>query len=180
MSKIDAQIQDLLLKKKKVELLKLLVSQVAPQDMPDGLVNDDPYKEVRPEITGLVKSFVDAQIEMIEESKQTGDLKEQLEFSQDEIKVLKEMVNKLVSKAPVKQAVNQNVFGDGSDNEPKDPLSFAQKYRHLDSKRVRFSTKDGDVNGKVVGLEVPNITVKTDTGYTVQVPPSSIQVIQQE
>jgi hypothetical protein len=174
MSKIEDKIKELLLQQKKVEFLKYIKSTI---------VVPETYTEIAEEIQSLVFAFVDAQIDMIEEAKTESEktfahkkVQEQLEFTQNEIQVLKEMVQKLVNKSNGKAPVN--VYENQTEEEPSDPLRFAQKHRHLDSKRVRFNTKDGQVTGVVVGLTTPNILIKTDTGYTVPVAPSALQIIQ--
>lgn len=62
-------------------------------------------------------------------------------------------------------------------DEPVDPLKFLLKWRHLDSKRVKFKTKDGEVEGTVRGMVTPFLRIQTDTGYDVNVKPQEVQVI---
>jgi hypothetical protein len=59
----------------------------------------------------------------------------------------------------------------------KDVLTFALENRNLEGKRVRLNTQHGQVLGVVVGLNFPNITVKTDTDFTVNVPLENLEVI---
>lgn len=181
MSKIEEQIKELMLKQKKVQLLSCLMDYVNPTLKAED-VQDDPFSDVRGEVTELVRAFVASQIEMIEDAKlsnSSGELYNQLQFTNNEVQVLKEMVHKLLNKG-TKVPVNNGAYSDENNQgelEPSDPLRFAQKHKHLDSKRVRFSTKDGNVTGVVVGLTTPHILVKTDTGYTVPVSPSLLQTI---
>lgn len=62
-------------------------------------------------------------------------------------------------------------------DEPVDPLRFLIQHRHLDGKKVKFTTKDGEVTGIVRGLVVPNVKIVTDNGYEVAVPPKELTVI---
>jgi hypothetical protein len=34
---------------------------------------------------------------------------------------------------------------------------------------VKIKTKDGEVTGTIIGLDAPNVVVRTETGYTVPV-----------
>ena len=56
-----------------------------------------------------------------------------------------------------------------------DPIRFALKYRQAQGKEVIVKSKDGTVPAKVVGVKAPHIIVETDTGHTVQVPPTDIE-----
>lgn len=58
--------------------------------------------------------------------------------------------------------------------ESNDPIRFLMRHRHLDQKRVQFTTKDGIIQGVVRGMAAPFIVVETTTGFTVQVPPGEI------
>jgi hypothetical protein len=65
---------------------------------------------------------------------------------------------------------------EGGVKEPTDPLSFLLKWRHLDAKKVKFETPDGEVSGTVKGLVTPNVIVETDLGYVVKVDPNKLKV----
>ncbi len=172
MSKIDEQIKELMLKKRRVELLKTILHFVS------ATPSEDEFSEVRVEVVDLVKSFVDSTISMIEDAGKSSNPyleNEQASLSLEEISVLKEMVQKLKSKSPGRAEAATSTFSE--ETEPTDPLSFAQKYRHFDSKRVRVQTATGPVLATVVGLNTPQILVKTDTGYTVGFPPKHLELI---
>jgi hypothetical protein len=57
-----------------------------------------------------------------------------------------------------------------------DKLRFALENKSLENKRVSVDTEHGRVLGVVVGLDAPNVIVKTDTGYTVPVDVRHIKV----
>jgi hypothetical protein len=63
------------------------------------------------------------------------------------------------------------------DQEPKDPLRFLMKYKHLDGKTVTWMSKDGQVTGKVRGILTPNIIVETESGFTLPVEPKLLQEV---
>ncbi len=62
-------------------------------------------------------------------------------------------------------------------DEPTDPLKFLLKWRHLEGKKVRFQTRNGEVTGTVRGMVTPYLKVETDTGHLANVSPREIQEI---
>ena len=62
-----------------------------------------------------------------------------------------------------------------------DPLRFLVKHKHLQGKTVKVSSKNGEVVGKVVSLAAPtHVVVTTETGYTIQVTPDKLEVLEDE
>lgn len=70
-----------------------------------------------------------------------------------------------------------SVIQDMQSEEPTDPLRFLMKYKSFDGKRVTYSSKDGIVEGKVVGLLTPFIKIQLDTGYVINAEPSKTKII---
>lgn len=181
MSKIDDQIKELLRKKKKTELYGHILNSLSE-------FSDPEFEEVKSDVLLEVTAFVDAQVDMIENSKkfqETGDTHPDDEnFTLEEIKILKQTVKKLLTpKAPANDGTYQS-----SEQAPtqkkqappeqrQDKISFALSHRHLANKRVRCNTSNGEVLGTVVGLDAPHIIVRTDTGHTAPMPLETLEVI---
>jgi hypothetical protein len=105
-------------------------------------------------------------------------------LSQDEIKVLKVIAEKMLSKPIVSpptvtqsspyshstppDASKKIVQQELSNN---DKMAFALGNRHLADKRVQvLNDQNAQIFGKVVGLDAPFVIVKTETGPTINVP----------
>jgi hypothetical protein len=117
------------------------------------------------------------------------------DFSPEEVNVLKTLAARAMTRTPERPPVqprgnNSSAFASDDDDytppappprprqtpptkheQREDKISFGLRNRHLDQKRVLVVTKQGiQTAGIVVGLDAPNIVVKTDTGHTIQVP----------
>ena len=58
-----------------------------------------------------------------------------------------------------------------------DPLKFLMKYRGLEKKRIEYASKDGPVQGTVLGLAAPNIRISLDTGFVINVNPKDLKEV---
>lgn len=181
MSNIDDQIKILQLKKKKIAFLKHILSST--KSYRDKDLDAKASKEV---ITSLSK-FVDDQITIIE----TGEEIIQLngEFSEKELNALRTVASKVLQKGVTTGRQSGSVKNESNPPKPSGPqkrpdtvetpdkLSFALENRHLAGKRVTVANDQNmTVLGEVVGLDAPNIIVKTDTGPTIQVPLGNVSL----
>lgn len=175
MSKIDDQIKELELRKKKISFYYAVKAFV---------VNNKDFPETKKSVESQVVKFIATQIEAIENNA-TEDLSKTA-FNKAEVKVLKDMAERVVSRTSSSTLTDTNKQlsqkpqiskSPPNNNMPQqDKLSFALANRHLDSKKVQVITENGNVSGTVCGLDAPNVVVKTDTGYTVEVPLDKIIV----
>lgn len=181
MSKIDEKIKELIRKKNKVELYWHILESLSGYE-------HEQFQEVKEEVLAEVKAFVDAQIDLIEDGKDKDRnlVKESdVEFTVEEIKVLKQTVRKLMT--PKDQTIQDPYANQGNPpvqpvQKPKtdnrqDKISFALANRGLANKRVKCQTPNGEVLGNVVGIDAPHIIVKTDTGHTAPFDLELIQVV---
>jgi uncharacterized protein YlzI (FlbEa/FlbD family) len=144
--------------------------------------NDDAPEKTQ--VIEEITAFVDAQIDMIESGEVTR--KEEINevLTSDEVKVLKSVAAKVMKQKPV----NTGVFNEETPAQPaitkeqrlaqmtaNDPIKFALKHRHLDGKVVVFNTPNGDAQGKVVGLNAPNVVVELNDGKKINVPVNGIR-----
>lgn len=168
MSWLDATLKQLQQKKLKVDYLKYLKEKLI------DIKNID-FTEVEKEVKDDVLAFIDSHVAMIESNEISK--KEEISniFTSEEFSALK----LLVSKALRKQSMPTNdPMSPPVDPKPKpkqvperkqDKIQFALANRHLDGKEVVCRTPNGEVTGKVVGLDAPYVIVKTDTGHTAPV-----------
>jgi hypothetical protein len=166
--RIEEQIKRLQRIKAKIDLFKRLVANV--QDELAAVGESAEHKALEAEHPGLLTEFC-AEIR---------------EFSTRRIEQLgsgeeganptppKRVVAPVREEAPPPPAPQPQA---NAEEEPRDPLKFLLKYRHLEGKRVSFSSKDGPVQGTVRGMVTPHITVETDTGFVLTVPPKELKVI---
>jgi hypothetical protein len=193
MSKIDTLIQELQQKKKKLDYLEYI------KDLLSGDQKCIDFLEVQEEILQKLLPLIDKLAADIEESivseakPSTGT--EQL--TSQEIKILKGAAQKAIEKATQTPDAPPAAPQSGSpyDNShprppappkkpqpkgalpPQDKMNFAMENRHLGNKTVRVMDKNSDqiiTSGTVVGLDAPNVIVKTVEGHTIEVPLNKI------
>lgn len=169
MSKIDDQIKELQVKKRKVEFLNSLKGFIS------NSTTSKEFSDVKKEIEILVNEFVENQIKIIEDGEAPKSENPANQLADNEVVVLKDMVTRFLSKTnqvtkekeievPKVQVEKQRI-----PMPQQDKISFALANRHLDHKRVKVITQNGNVSGIVCGLDAPNVVVKTDNGYTIEV-----------
>jgi hypothetical protein len=171
MSKIDQQIKDLQLKKKKIDY----VSYVADLIKNDTKCID--FKEVQKEIVGKIEPFLIDLITAIENDDQVVQKPGAVPvLSEVQTKVLAQVADKLLTKSsepvqnttPAKREERKKPEVDNVSHHDK--MNFAMNNRHLANKRVQvINDKNVELFGQVVGLDAPFVLVKTDTGPTIKV-----------
>lgn len=173
MSKLDNQIKELQARKSKVECLVTVKKQVFEA------VKE--YKAIGTEVRELVDSFIDAQVDIIENG-ETPSLLSDNEFSKGELEVLHQLILRATPKV-AKGMIDNSLKNPESftpiekDNSTPvkptaavpDKIQFALANKHLDNKQVKVDVNGVQVIGVVVGLDAPHVIVKTATGQTVQV-----------
>ncbi len=186
MSKIDKLIQELQLKKKKIDYIDYIV------ELLKGDTTCIDFKEVQSEVLSKVEPLLlslkssienDLPQEIVEQRKS--------EFEPKELQILKTLASKAMdrvqnSSTPLIEANSPFIkeIPPAQPRPPKKPLmsnhdkiNFAMSNRHLADKKVKFNSDEGiPITGKVVGLDAPNVVVKTDSGPTVEVPLERIQL----
>ena len=174
MSKINEQIKELQTKLKKVEFLNHILDSAKKYENKD-------FKDVKEDVVSSLDEFVTKEIECIENGAAKTEVLTQGQLSQDELNVVKSMVQRVQTKKPVNPG-NPPPVNDPYGNKKEivgspDKLSFALENRHLANKRVTVANNEGmTVMGEVVGLDAPNVVVKTDTGPTIQVPIGNVSL----
>jgi hypothetical protein len=177
MSKIQEQIKALQLKQKKIEYVSYILDLIAN----DTKCVD--FKEVQKEICSRIEPFFINLITEIE-TDATAKTEQQIELSQEEIKVLKVVAEKLLTKPAAPSKDNIQPLNTPNTKEPEpakkpvqqelsntDKMAFALGNRHLADKRVQvLNEHNAQIFGKVVGLDAPFVVVKTETGPTISVP----------
>lgn len=174
MSKIDTLIQELQLKKKKIDYLTYVL---------DLVQNDQKcidFVEVQEDVFGKLKPILLKMQEDIENNVETT--MDSL-FSKDQVEALKLLAEKVKTKqnAPVKPAQVNKIHNDDAPVNKnlvpqQDKMNFAMDNRHLANKNVTVINNENlDVTGKVVGLEAPYVIVKTKQGPTIKVPLENIR-----
>lgn len=171
MSKIDDQIRELQLRKTKIEFLEHILKSAQDYDHVG-------FKEVKEEVVSRLEKFVNDSIEEIE-SGVSGSNGSSGELTQEDIQVVKMLaqkaknkINNTTTRTPPAQPKQKPVA------DPNDKLNFALNNRHLADKRVSVANNENmQVHGKVVGLDAPNVIVKTDTGPTIEVPITNISLL---
>lgn len=174
MSNIDAQIKALMLKKKKIDYVNYIADLVKN----DTKCHD--FKDVKDEVVSKIEPFLlDLMVSIESDSEVKQKESVELSFlSDEEKKALKLVAETVISKksqvpsntvnanaAPVVQKKREETISNN------DKMNFAMNNRHLANKRVQvLNDKNAQIFGHVVGLDAPNVLVKTDTGPTIQVP----------
>ncbi len=181
MSKIDDQIKTLQLRKKKIQFLKHILSSTK------SYRDKDLDQKASKEVIASLSKFVDDQISIIESGKEVIQLKG--EFSEKELNALRTVASKVLQKGVTTGRQSGSVQNESNPPKPPGPqkrtetvdtpdkLSFALENRHLAGKRVTIANDQNmTVIGEVVGLDAPNVIVKTDTGPTIQVPLGNVSL----
>lgn len=165
MSNLDDQLKELTNRKLKSEFLAELKNVVQTFKILDK------YKEISEECNKEVLGFIDSHVDMIE----SGEIKQpeiSSLFTSQEVEALKLLASRaLTTKSNNKNDKPQNII---KDDQPVDKVGFALQHRHLGGKEVTVITSHGNVDGKVVGIDHPNIVVKTVTGATIYETPDKI------
>lgn len=177
MSKINDQIKDLQIKLKRIEFLNHILDSAKKYE-------DKDFFEVKEEVISLLEGFVTSTIEGIESSSETlSKTTLKGEFSADDLNIVRSMVNRVKHKKQVTPDVNTPYEKPSTPVkkdliDPNDKLTFALENRHLANKKVSIANDKGlTVTGEVVGLDAPNVIVRTDTGPTIQVPIGNVSLI---
>lgn len=181
MSTIDAQIKDLLKKKKKIDYVKYI----------EDLIKNDTkcvdFKEVKAELTSQIIPVLYKIVQSIENDSEFKINESKSEFTPEQYASLIELSNRYIATKANPQTPNQALqptakapysqesSGTPVSNKPElsnnDKMNFAMNNRHLANQRVQIINDDRvDIYGLVVGLDAPFIIVKTETGPTIQVP----------
>lgn len=168
MSNIDAQIKALQLKKKKIDYLAYIT---------DLLKNDTKcidFKDVQQEVVSQIEPFLKDLATSIETD---TPIKKELSIpglTPEQAKALVQVADKVLNKSEVaaaqeiKQAAPKPEVQELSHSEK---INFAMDNRHLSNRRVQvLNDQNAQIYGNVVGLDAPNIVVKTETGPTILVP----------
>lgn len=173
-SKIDEQIKELQLKKKKTEFLSHILASAVGYDHKD-------FKEVKKSVVSDLEEYITSKIAEIEsgESVEPTDVNDPSRFSDAQTEILQKIATRALLKEPgppkpqkpIKEATNEPVTA-------PDKLAFALGNRHLAGKKVSIANDSNMIiKGEVVGLDAPNVIVKTETGPTIQVPIENISLI---
>lgn len=191
MSKIQEQIKALQLKQKKIEYLSYIA---------DLIKNDTKcvdFKDVQKEVVEKIEPFILQLMESIEKDSPIFSEKVEL-FDANEVKVLKLIAAKAQEKkseAPP-QAAPQNLNQFSQEVPPPQPpqqktkqqemrelsnndkMNFALNHRHLANKEVTvLNAQNAPIEtGVVVGLDAPDVLVKTKTGPTIKVPVDKVVI----
>lgn len=176
MSKIDAQIKELLLKKKKIDY----ISYIADLIKNDRSCID--FLEVKDETLAQVEPFLINLIESIEKDQILNTSSKSETFAEDEVSILKTLISKVKNpKVPQKLEEPTKVMQKPKDRpvvSNGDKMNFALSNRHLANREVQVMNEQGaNIEGLVVGLDAPNVIVKTKTGPTIEVPLERINLL---
>jgi hypothetical protein len=176
MSKIDTMIQQLQEKKKKLDYLDYI------KDLLTGDQKCVDFVEVQEEVLTKLVPLIDQLSTEIEDSVEAPAQSVTLtgQFSESELKSLKLIASKVAEKTstpsePVRKSETQQTKT--TMLPPQDKMNFAMNNRHLSNKKVRVLHKDSTevvTTGTVVGLDAPNVIVKTIEGHTIEVPVTKI------
>lgn len=182
MSKILQQIQALQVKQKKIDYIIYIL---------DLLNNDSKcvdFKDVQSDVLKLVDPFLRKLSESIENETPLEQSATSI-FTEGEVRLLKMITAKAAQKrSEPPTSITQNNPYENEETAPKltpkkpessqDKLSFALSNRHLADKQVRVENHQNmNITGKVVGLDAPNVVVKTDNGPTISVPLERISLV---
>ena len=172
MSKIDDQIKSLQLKKKKVEFLTHILISAKDYSHKD-------FAEVKDAVVETLEAFVTNAISSIEEGGEPQDTPNpMLGFSESQVKVLQQLADRALNRKPEPPKAPDSTQAPPQNEAPADKMAFALANRHLAGQMVSVANdKNMIVKGKVVGLDAPNVLVKTETGPTIAVPISNISLV---
>lgn len=176
MSKIDKLIQELQLKKKKIDYLTYI------KELLTGDQHCVDFVEVQEEVLGKLTPLIDKLSESIESD---VEMNTETLFSKETVETLKLLAEKVKQRKeapPAPADPMTKVDNPQPQKKPavahQDKLAFAIDNRHLSAKNVRvLNDRNMDVTGTVVGLDAPHVIVKTSQGPTIQVPLDKIELV---
>lgn len=168
MSKIDDLIKQLQLKKKKIDYINYI----------DDLLSKDKhcidFAPVKEEVLALIKPVLVKLSKEIEDGVTSEESKKD-NLSTEDLQLLKTLAEKAKARisGPVTNTVHSKpqvpVKREALTN--KDKLAFAMENRGLADKLVLVDNGDNTtLEGRVVGLDAPNVIIRTDNGSVIQVP----------
>lgn len=173
---IEAKIKELQLRKKKIDYVKYVK---------DLISNDQKcvdFKQVQQEIVSKMLPNLDDLIKELE-SDEAPIAKQSKIFTDEQHDTLVMIANRVINAPPKPvvaptSAAPQSAYGQPAQNAtPKaelsnsDKMNFAMGNRHLANKRVQvLNDQNTQIFGIVVGLDAPDVIVKTETGPTIHVP----------
>jgi hypothetical protein len=175
MSKIDDLIKSLQTKKKKIDYLSYIA---------DILKNDTKcidYKEVKAEVLGKLEPLILGLMERIE-----SDLAESAidtdsvlaPLTKVRVDALVLMADRILTKGTTPIATVEATPATTTARQERqsvsdvpDKMNFAMNHRHLANQKVSvMNDQNVTIEGLVVGLDAPNVIVKTTSGPTIKVP----------
>lgn len=176
MSKIDDLIKALQNKKKKIDYLSYIA---------DTLKNDTKcidFKDVKTEVLAKLEPMILELMERIEndlpEPSAEAKAASTGPFSPAEADALKLMATKILNRgtdgvtaAPAQEQPATPRPERKAGPPVQDKMNFAMNNRHLANQKVSvMNDKNVQIEGTVVGLDAPNVIVKTTSGPTILVP----------
>lgn len=184
MSKIDTLIKELQEKKKKIDYLDYIIDLVSnDQKCIDFIeVQEEVISKLTPLLSDLKKQIEDGILDPSESSNQ---------LSSDELNTLKVLANKVKSKMSQPETSNKSKnspysseseddvrpdSGKSSIMSNQDKLNFAINNRHLANKKVNVRDGTKNIEGVVVGLDAPDVIVRTEAGPCIKVPVNRIEL----
>jgi hypothetical protein len=179
MSKIDQLIQDLQLKKKKIDYIEYIKDLLkGDQKCIDFVeIQEEVLAKVIPLLESISKEIEDGITPKIESQNNT-------QLSQDDVNTLKLVIEKAKGKMIESNTPSSPSPYDKKSQDLKksvlsnsDKLNFAMNNRHLANKRVVVINKQGkEVSGEVVGLDAPYVVVRTSQGPVIQAELENVQI----
>jgi hypothetical protein len=177
MSKIDALIEQLQIKKRKIDYLGYIK---------DTLANDQKcvdYVEVQEEVLSKLNPLIDSLMSQIEEGIETPSGV----ITKEEIGAVRQLLEKVknreaqVNKNPQAPSVDATKRKEEQQRKKvlatQDKMNFALENRHLANQRVKvLNNENMEIRGLIVGLDAPNVIVRTDSGPTIEVPLEKVVV----
>lgn len=164
-------IQELQLKQKKINYLAYV------KDLLENDKHAIDYAEVQVEVLAKLTPEIDRIAKDIEDGTETSNRIQASGpvLTPDQISVLGTLADKVKSKVSQPVTLGPSPIETPSKEKaimsPNDKMVFAMANRHLAAKTVTVIRPDGThMKGKVVGLDAPDIIVKTELGPTVTAP----------
>ncbi|MCG3175421.1 MAG: hypothetical protein MOGMAGMI_00350 [Candidatus Omnitrophica bacterium] len=159
-SKLEEQLKELTLRKAKVDLLKDL------KEITETYLQDTPLhekQEAASEVKEIVKGLFESVIDSLENSKEISALSKGGDFSEEEVSLLKTLLNK------VKQTTSKSLS--------QEEEAFKAKFSSFLNKRVKFNAPAGKVNkGLIIDLQAPFVLIEDDLGEIVKYLPETVYI----
>lgn len=158
LKQIKAQENKLLLDQRKIEFLNHILTSAEEYDHRD-------FQDVKSEVVCMLKGFVQNATVSIENGTE-------LKFNAESnpmpvINTQGAETSRISGTKPNEAQEPQRVV----ELSPHEKMNFAINNRHLGGKVVSvLNDKNVDIKGEVVGLDAPDVIVKTTTGPTIRVP----------